>query len=138
MFASAGSVFVKPGSERSSERMAPSKSISTIWPGGAVSVAVSRYDFQGLAARMWGVSERYLLFFDFDGEQDCDAVQHVIRWILRIGNEVFGVGDFLRTDIGKGFQFVLQSRADGERSFIHRGRGAWPGSGLAWSHFRNA
>src|ERR1700709_4955 len=53
MFASPGSACVKPGSERSSERIAPSKSMSTICPGGAVRVAVSRYDFHGLEGRIF-------------------------------------------------------------------------------------
>src|SRR5690348_7068489 len=99
MFASAGSVFVKPGSERSSERIAPSNSIRTICPGGAVSVAVSRYDFQGLAARMWGVSGRWCcLLFDVDRQQNCDAIQHVVGRILGIGNKILGVGHFLGPD----------------------------------------
>src|SRR4051812_32061644 len=98
MFASAGSLMVNPGKERSSERMAPSKSISTICPGGAVRVAVSRYDFQGLAARMLKRTEIFLLFFDVDSEENGNPVQHVIGRIFQIGNQGFSLGNFLRAD----------------------------------------
>src|SRR5215471_1070493 len=95
MFASAGSSEANPVSARSRWRMAPSYSMRINWPGGAVWVAICRYDLQGFAACMAGIRDGQVGgSVKVHGQQVRDLDEHFLRRIFYIRREHHGPFDF--------------------------------------------